>query len=198
MQDTPDFVLQIQGKDIEKVSKFNYLGVMLDEHLHWKEHVDIICNKVGKRLGLLVRIRSTSAKCVYNTLIEQILSYTDTAWGELSVASSKSFQRLQNRAARIIQKRDSFRDSFNALGWVDLETNRKIHKCMLVFKCLHGLVPQYLCDYFIRNCNVHSYNTRRKTDIHLPKPKLSLGKRSFRFSRSILFNSLPTKIQRAE
>ena len=197
MQDTPDFVLQIQGKDIEKVSTFNYLVVMLDEHLHWKEHVDTICNKVSKRLGLLARVRSTSAKCVYNTLIEQILSYTDTAWGELSVASSKSFQRLQNRAACIIQKRDSFRDSFNALGWVDLETNRKIHKCMLVFQCLHGLVPQYLCDYFIRNCNVH-YNTRRKTDIHLPKPKLSLGKRSFRFSGSILFNSLPTKIQRAE
>ena len=93
---------------------------MLDEHLHWKEHVGTICNKVGKRLGLLARIRSCldlkAAKCVYNTLIEPILSYTDTAWGELSVASSKSLQWLQNRAARIIQRRDSFRDSFNTLG----------------------------------------------------------------------------------
>ena len=77
------------------------------------------------------------------TLIEPILSYTDTAWGELSVGSSKSLQRLQNRAARIILKRDSSRDTFNVLGWTDLETNRKIHKCVLVFKCLHNLVPQY-------------------------------------------------------
>ena len=47
------------------------------------------------------------------TLIEPILSYTDTAWGELSAASSKSLQRLQNRAARIIQRGDSSRDSLS-------------------------------------------------------------------------------------
>jgi len=106
-------------------------------------------------------------------------------------------QRLQNRAARIILKRDSSRDTFNVLGWTDLETNSKIHKCVLVFKCLHNLVPQYLSNYFIRNYNVHGYNTRRKADLHLPKPKLSLGKRTFRFSGTALFNSLPCKIQQA-
>ena len=103
---TPDFVLQIQGKDIERVLNLNYLGVMLDEQLLWKEHIDIICNKVNKRLGLLARIRSClnlkAAKCIYNTLIEPILSYADTAWGEPSAASSKGLQRLQNHAARII------------------------------------------------------------------------------------------------
>ena len=201
LQTTSDFVLQIQSKDIERVTKFTYLGTMLDEQLHWKEHIDTTCKKVNKRLGLLARIRSCltlkAAKCVYNTLIEQILSYTDTAWGELSVGSSKSLQRLQNRAARIILKRDSSRGTFNVLGWTDLEINRKIHKCVLVFKCLHNLVPQYLSNYFIRNYNVHGYNTRRKADLHLPKPKLSLGKRTFRFSGTALFNSLPCKIQEA-
>ena len=136
LQTTPDFVLQIQSKDIERVTKFTYLGTMLDEQLHWKEHIDTTCKKVNKRLGLLARIRSCltlkAAKCVYNTLIEPILSYTDTTWGELSVGSSKSLQWLQNRAARIILKRDSSRDTFNVLGWTDLETNRKIHKCVLV------------------------------------------------------------------
>ena len=73
----------------------------------------------------------------------------------------------------------------------------KIHKCVLVFKCLHNLVPPYLSNYFIRNYNVHGYNTRRKADLHLPKPKLSLGKRTFRFSGTALFNSLPCKIQQA-
>ena len=36
-----------------KVSKFNYLGTILDEQLMWKEHVDMVCSKVNKRLGLL-------------------------------------------------------------------------------------------------------------------------------------------------
>ena len=52
LQTTSDFVLQIQSKDIERVTKFTYLGTMLDEQLHWKEHIDTTCKKVNKRLGL--------------------------------------------------------------------------------------------------------------------------------------------------
>ena len=76
------------------------------------------------------------------------------------------------------------------LGWPLLKTIRKRNKCILVFKCLHDLVPKYLSEYFIRNSNVHSCN-----DIHLPKPKLSLGKRTFRYSGTLLFNSLPLRIK---
>ena len=151
---------------------------MLDEQLHWKEHIDTTCNKVNKRLGLLARIRSCltlkAAKCVYNTLIDPILSYTDTAWGELSVGSGKSLQRLQNRAARIILKRDSSRDTFNVLGWADLETNRKIHKCVLVFKCLHNLVPQYLSNYFIRTTMFMVTTLEGRLTSIYPNPNLAL------------------------
>ena len=155
------------------------------------------CRKKPKRVKHKTNTKMSNYISI-RLIIEPILSYTDTAWGELSVGSSKSLQRLQNRAARIILKRDSSRDTFNVLGWTDLETNRKIHKCVLVFKSgLHNLVPQYLSNYFIRNYNVHGYNTRRKADLHLPKPKLSLGKRTFIFSGTALFNSLPCKIQEA-
>ena len=140
---TSNYVLQIQGKDIERV--INYLGVILDEQLRCKENIDCICNKVNKRLGLLARIRSCltlkAAKCVNNTLTEPILCYTDTVWGELSATSSKTLQRLQNRAARIVLRRDSSKDTFNVLGWAELETKRKRHKCVLVYKYLKNLVP---------------------------------------------------------
>ena len=53
--------------------------------------------------------------------IEPILCYTDTVWGELSAASSKNLQSLQNRAARIVLRRDSSKDAFNVLGWTILE-----------------------------------------------------------------------------
>ena len=46
-------------------------------------------------------------------------------WGELSATSSKPLQRLQNRAARIVLRRDSSKYTFNVLGWAELETKRK-------------------------------------------------------------------------
>ena len=57
------------------------------------------------------------------------------------------------------------------LEWMDLETQRKAQKCILVFKCLNELVPPYLSDYFIRNPTIHTEKTRQSNDI-----KLTLGK----------------------
>ena len=67
-----------------------------------------------------------------------------------------------------------------------------------VNKCLNNLALQYLSDYFTRNYNVHSYNTRRKTDWHLAKVKLSLAKSSFRYLGSVLSNLSPCSMQKAE
>ena len=132
---------------------------------------------------------------VYNCLVQPIFYYTDTVWGGLSIGCSNSLQRLQNRAAHIIQRRATTKESFKMLGWVALETQRKAHKCILVFKCLNELVPPYLSDYFIRNQTIHTYKTIQSNDIHLPNPKLTLGKNSSRFSGADLFNDLPTSIK---
>ena len=51
--------------------------------------------------------------------------------------------------------------------------------------------------YFNRNHSFHSYNTRRREDIHSSRPKLSLRKRFFRYSGAILLNSLPETYKQA-
>ena len=66
----------------------------------------------------------------------------------------------------------------------------QLHRCTLVLKCLN-LVPDYLCEYFTRNSNIHNYNTRQKHDLHLPKPNRKLDKKTFRFSGTRHFNALP-------
>ena len=81
-----DFTIQLQGKLFERVPKFSYLGVMLDEQISWKEHTELeICNKVSKRLGLLSRIRSClsieASKCVYNSVVQPIFDYTLMLYG---------------------------------------------------------------------------------------------------------------------
>ena len=127
-----DFKILIEGKEIDRVSKFCYLGVTLDENLSWKGHVGEVFNKVNKRLGLLGRIRwcltIQAAKCTYNCLILPVLSYTDTAWGELSGECSNRLQRLQNQAAHITIRCDGSSNAIKNLGWERLETIRKRNK----------------------------------------------------------------------
>ena len=124
----------------------------------------MVCNKVSKLLGLLSRARPflalNVAKCMRNCLVQPVFDYTDTVWGELSIVCSNSVQRLQNKAAHIIQRRTTTEEAFKILGWVELETQRKAHKCILI--------PPYLLDYFIRNRTIHTYRTRQSRERHSP------------------------------
>ena len=100
----------------------------------------------------------------------------------------------KNQAARITIRCDRLSESLKNLGWEKLETIRKRNKTTLVFVCINNLVPAYFRDDFTRYSNYHSYNTRRKDDLHIPKIKLSQGKRTFRFSRATAFNKLPNAL----
>ena len=97
-----------------------------------------------------------ASQCVYNSVMQPIFDYTDAVWSEMP-ARSQSLQKLQNRAARIILQRESSRNTFDILNWVDLSTRRQIHKCVLVFKCLKHLVTEYLSGYFVRNSYIQIF-----------------------------------------
>ena len=47
----------INDIDIDVVSHFNYLGIILDENISWKKHVAMITNKLSKISGVLHRLQ---------------------------------------------------------------------------------------------------------------------------------------------
>ena len=70
---SPNFCIHLYGKTLERVAKLSYLGVVLDENLSCKDHVEYVSSKVSRRLGLLSRIRSCftleASKQVYTSLL---------------------------------------------------------------------------------------------------------------------------------
>ena len=49
--------LFINDREIKQTTSIKYLGLLIDEHLTWKEHFTVIKNNVLKNLGLLYRAR---------------------------------------------------------------------------------------------------------------------------------------------
>ena len=45
--------LKINEKIIEFVPYFNFLGMDFNENLSWKPHIDNICNKISRSIGIL-------------------------------------------------------------------------------------------------------------------------------------------------
>ena len=50
--------LQINGNAIERVTQFNFLGLILHKSLSWDKHINHISLKVSKAIGILYRLKS--------------------------------------------------------------------------------------------------------------------------------------------
>ena len=148
---SPNSWIQFYGKTLERVAKFSCLGVVLDENLSWKDHVEYVNSKVSRRLGLLSCIRTClteASKQVYTSLLQPLFDYAGDAWGEISEGCCKELRCLQNRAAQIMLRKNTSNDTFCVLNWLNRASRRKMHKCILVFTCLNNLEPKYLMQYF--------------------------------------------------
>ena len=74
--------MEIDAKILERVPKFSFLGLVMDENLTWKDHVEYVSSKVSKSLGLFIlsRIRSCltleASNQVYNSLLQPLFAYS--------------------------------------------------------------------------------------------------------------------------
>ena len=50
--------VQINVTKSERVESFNFLGIMLDENLSWKSHIEMVGKKIPKVTGILYRLKN--------------------------------------------------------------------------------------------------------------------------------------------
>ena len=77
--------LSIDGKLIENVKYFKFLGILLDESLTWKCHINMVTNKISKVIGILNRLKhvfpQNALLSIYNYLFASHLNYGLLLWG---------------------------------------------------------------------------------------------------------------------
>ena len=56
-RDVPDLNLLLNNINIESVSHFTFLGIILDTALSWKYHTNMIVIKISKVIGILHKIK---------------------------------------------------------------------------------------------------------------------------------------------
>ena len=49
--------LTINGIPLERVQTFNFLGLLLNENMSWKPHIDLLSNKLAKYAGVLNKLK---------------------------------------------------------------------------------------------------------------------------------------------
>ena len=106
--------LSVDGMQLTKVESERVLGVYIDSHLTWNEHIaDTLRRKLLQIIAILSRARKyIPAKyllLLYNASIKPLLTYCCTVWSNCSQTNLDDLFKLQKRCARLIL--DSPRDA---------------------------------------------------------------------------------------
>ena len=95
-----------EAKEIEQVTSQKLLGVTLDTHLNFTEHINDLCKKVAQRVAVLKKIKRNfplvERKLFFYALIKIIMLYGSCACTRATEENVKRVFKLQKRAARVI------------------------------------------------------------------------------------------------
>ena len=102
--------LTLQGHHLERVECFKYLGLLLTSDLSWSTHVDSICSKARKLLGLLYRKYYQYAEPqillqLYVSLVRPHLEYASPVWNPYLQKNINTLENVQKFALRMCSKR---------------------------------------------------------------------------------------------
>ena len=81
------------------------------------------------------------------------------------------------------------------LQWLPIVKQLEVRDATMVFKCLNGLAPPYLCQKFKTRLEVHNCNIRNRDRLHIPLCRMAAGQHAFTLRGQRLWNSLPDEFQ---
>ena len=97
---------RLSGQKIRQKTYTKYLGVLIDEHLLFKNLINFLKQKLNRANRILDKLRhhllSDILKTVYYSLFDTYLSYACQVWGQSNSDIPVMVQRAQYKALRII------------------------------------------------------------------------------------------------
>ena len=161
--------LSCNGSEIEQITSQKLLGVKLDNHLSFTEHIDDICKKVSQRIAVLKKIKRNlplaERKLYFNALIKPIMLYGSCTWCTASEENVNRVSKLQKRAARVILDADIGERSellFRQLDWLPLKEELNLKRSSLIFRRIkdENACPSYIAELLTRNSDRHTRASR--------------------------------------
>ena len=186
---------------IQRVRSIKFLGLVIDEKLSWKAHIDNICKIIARNIGVMSKLSHFLPHYImlslYSTLILPYLNYGLVAWGNAATSQINRLCILQKKAIRIINNAE-FRAHTN-----NLFLKNKVLKIkdlyifqlgQLMYKLINQQLPLPFNDMFVKNDSIHKHFTRQASSFHLPLNRTSFAQKTFVFTGPKLWNSLSNDI----
>lgn len=163
-----EVILSIDGVPIERVTELRFWGVVLDDKLKWKSHIEHVRKKMVKNIYILGNVRDIldykAMRILYFSLIFPYLSYCAEVWGNTYATYIHPLYLLQKKVVRMVHN-VKYREHTNnlfikskLLKFEDLVKLQTLFMC----KAKNNTLPLKLQRWFVLCSGIG--DSRRKSD----------------------------------
>ena len=141
----------------------------------------------SKNTGIILKARKIFSQetlnMLYYCIIYPYLNYGVHIWGSTYISFLTKLLVLQKRIVRIISGVPRITHTEPLFVKLCILTVNRLFKYnigLLMYRYHHSMLPPVL-DMFVKNGQVHSYNTRQSDHLHVPQCRTELGKMAFKY-----------------
>jgi len=204
--DTNTLNVTLNNDVVTQKSSANYLGVNIHECMLWDDHIDKLCSQLSYKISKLTRMRAFTPRHVlrkiYFACVQPTIDYAINVWGNTTLENVGKIQRLQNFAGRLLSNNFDYVnhrgiDILKSLHIMNVHQRAVYFNLVLMFKCIHGLAPEYLVNEIVMACEVSDRSTRFNdfNNVYVPYPRKDVFKSSFVYNASHLWNNMPNDLK---
>ena len=190
--------IKYEDTNISRCKSIKYLGVILDEHLDWNEHIHDLCNKLKRYFKTFYCIRRylnmEQVKTIYYALIYSRIKYGISVFGTACKRKLTKIQILQNKLLKVLLARryrystNSLHNELNILKVTDIAN---LNAQTFVHNFFHEKLPQMFKRYYTLFGDIHAFNTRGSSNqIVIERHNSNIGHSTMKIRGARLWNQI--------
>lgn len=125
-------------QSIERVDSIKYLGVFIDSHLNFKQHIYSLSNRIRKLTNIFRNLRNIVEplilKRIYFALCQSLISYCISSWGGASKTTLKPLEIAQRAVLKVCTFRPLLSPTHELYKYCEVLTVRQLFLLSIILK----------------------------------------------------------------
>ena len=150
---SPEYEFQLRINDVvlPRVTATKFLGIVIDEKLCWKLHIQTVKSKLSSILPVMHKasklINATGMHTLYCSLFHPYISYCNAIWGNTYASNVNCLVTFQNKAIRLVCghcRLTHTNELFKEMSILKLPELVKYKTAIVMLNLFHGVLAKQL------------------------------------------------------
>ena len=133
--------VEFAGKKLERVDNTRLLGIQLDSHLKWNQHVKQLLASVYGKLTVLKKLKNFTdfklRKQLAQSLLLSKIDFNDVVFSSLTTTNMKKLNRLLLAVASFVYSRYATQNDIIKLNWLPIQERRDYNYLKAIHKAIY-------------------------------------------------------------